>query len=122
LAKLEAKRPAEPVRVTITRQIVGGGARRDSEALEVVQTVRRARLSRLEARQKDTPGDVIGFFEADLQAGVWREIEGGQGRTLPLSPEDFEKGGRLAESGGALLMLAPIHPAKVIVGVSWGDL
>lgn len=85
-------------------------------------TGRRGRLARLEARQKDKPGDMVGIFEADLQAGVWREVEGGAGRTVPLSPEDFENGGRLEAAGGALLMLAPVHPAKVIAGVSWGDL
>lgn len=38
---LEAVRPSEPVRVVITRRIVGGGAREEGEALRVVRTERR---------------------------------------------------------------------------------
>lgn len=41
LAKLEARRPPELVRVTITRQVVGGGAREDGEGLDVVRVERR---------------------------------------------------------------------------------
>lgn len=82
---------------------------------------RRGRLARLEARRKEGAGDMVGIFEADLQAGLWREA-GGQGRTLPLSPEDFGEGGRLEGAGGALLMLAPAGGSKVIANVTAADL
>ncbi len=65
---------------------------------------------------------MVGIFEADLQAGVWREVEGGAGRTLPLSLEDFAEGGRLEAAGGALLMLAPAGGSKIIAGISGADL
>lgn len=41
LAQLEEARPGRAVRVVITRHIVGGGARKDDEALTVTQVVRR---------------------------------------------------------------------------------
>ena len=41
LTALEAMRPPEPVRVVITRRIVGGGARQEGEGLEVVRIERR---------------------------------------------------------------------------------
>ncbi|AHX26512.1 hypothetical protein DEDE109153_01085 [Deinococcus deserti] len=84
---------------------------------------RRGRLTKLEARRsEEDAGDMMGIFEADLEAGVWREIAGGQGRTLPLSPEDLREAGSLHTAGGGLLMLAPAGGAKVISGVYWGDL
>lgn len=80
-------------------------------------TGRRARLARLEDRRReDAPGDVLGIFAADAGAGVWREKEGGQGRTLPLSPEDQTAADGLASTGGALLMYAPVGGAKFIDG------
>lgn len=66
----------------------------------------RLRLSRLEAQQRDSaPGEMLGVFEADAAAGVWREQAGGMGRTLPL--EDQEEAAELAATGGVLLMYAP---------------
>ena len=71
-------------------------------------TGRRARLARLEDRRREeTPGDVLGIFAADAGAGLWRETEGGAGRTLTLSPEDHAEAVGLEAIGGALLMYAP---------------
>lgn len=80
-------------------------------------TGRRLRLSRLEAQQRaSAPGDTLGIFEADAAAGVWREQEGGMGRTLPLCAEDQEEAAELATTGGVLLMYAPIGDARTIDG------
>lgn len=84
---------------------------------------RRGRLAKLEARRsEEDAGDMVGIFEADLEAGVWREVKGGQGRTLPLSKEDLQEAGSLHAAGGGLLMLAPAGGSKVIAGISGGDL
>lgn len=87
-------------------------------------TGRRGRLARLEARRREEgAGDMIGIFEADLHAGVWRELEGGAGRTLPLSPEDLQEAGSLTAAGGGLLMLAPLPGhSKIIPGLQGADL
>lgn len=81
-------------------------------------TGRRGRLAKLEARAKKQDAlKAGGRFDADPVAGVWREAEGGQGRTFPFSPEDLPEG----ESVGALY-LGPDGSAKVYAGVTWGDL
>ena len=85
---------------------------------------RRGRLSRLEARRKEEAGDVVGIFEADPVAGVWREVNAptGRVRVLPLSPEELREAEGQAAAGGGLLFLAPVCHSKVIPGVTWGDL
>lgn len=78
---------------------------------------RLARLRKLEAGRVEV-GDVLGFFYADLGAGVWKE-DGGQGRTLPMTPEEAAD---VEACGGAALMLAPVGPPKMLAGLRPGDL
>ncbi len=84
-------------------------------------TGRRRRLAQLEASRQKEDRDVYGIFEADPMAGVWREV-GGQGRTLPLSPEDLQAAGAAQAAGSGLLILSPVGAPKLLKGVRWGDL
>lgn len=81
---------------------------------------KRGRVARLEARRREDAGDMVGIFEADLGAGVWREMNGA-GRTIPLSPDDLREAGAAHAAGGGLLIVAPVG-CKVIPGVQWGDI
>lgn len=74
-------------------------------------TGRRTRLARLEAQQ-GLEGQTGGVFEADLDAGLWREKRGG--RTLPLDPATLEG------EAVAVLLLNPRGPSKIILGIE-GD-
>lgn len=84
-------------------------------------TARRRRLAQLEEAQRKEDRDVYGIFEADPAAGVWREV-GGQGRALPLSPEEIQEAGAAQAAGSGLLILAPVGAPKLLKGVRWGDL
>lgn len=84
-------------------------------------TGRRRRLAQPEASRQKEDRDVCGIFEADPVAGVWHEV-GGQGRTLPLSPEDLHAAGAAQAAGSGLLILAPVGTPKILKGVRWGDL
>lgn len=84
-------------------------------------TGRRRRLAQLEEARQKEDRDVYGIFEADPMGGVWREIEG-QGRTLPLSPEELQAAGAAQAAGSGLLILAPVGAPKILAGVRWGDL
>lgn len=77
-------------------------------------TGRRARLVRLEAQQRDSGQTAAGVFEADLTAGVWREIDGG--RTLPLEPDSLQG------EGAGVLLFNPRGESKIILGISGGEL
>ncbi|THF86139.1 hypothetical protein E7T09_12985 [Deinococcus sp. KSM4-11] len=83
-------------------------------------TGQRSRVARLEGQRKEDGGDVLGIFEADIDAGLWREVNGN--RTLPLSPEDLQDAGSADAAGTGLLMLAPVGTSKVLADVSWEDL
>lgn len=84
-------------------------------------TGRRRRLAQLEEARQKEDRDVYGIFEADPVAGVWREVEG-QGRILPLSPEDLQEAEAAQAAGSGLLILAPVGAPKILKGVRWGDL
>lgn len=79
---------------------------------------RRGRLARLEARRRKDAPDGGGLFDADALAGVWREV-GGRGRVFPLSPEDLEVNGE-----ACTVACLSLHGgrAKIMAGISWGDL
>lgn len=84
-------------------------------------TGRRRRLAQLEEARRQEDRDVYGIFEADPVGGMWREV-GGQGRMLPLSPEDLQAAGAAQAAGSGLLILAPVGEPKMLKGVRWGDL
>lgn len=78
------------------------------------------RLDALEARLRAAEDvEQIGFYEADVQAGVWRDTLTGE--TRPMSPAELEGAREHAENGAGLLLLGPLPGApKIIWGVD-GD-
>lgn len=79
---------------------------------------RRTRVARLESQRTEEGGGVIGIFEADVDAGLWREVNGS--RTLPLSPEDLLEGHQAGGTG--LLLLAPAGTSMMPVNLSSEEL
>ncbi|WP_293909885.1 hypothetical protein [Deinococcus sp.] len=86
-------------------------------------TGRARRLTRLEAQQRSSHAvEQIGIYEADLAAGVWRDIHTGKAGPA-LSAEDLATGGELAQSGGGLLLYSPLPGrSKIIPGLQAADL
>jgi hypothetical protein len=83
-------------------------------------TGQRGRLAKLEARRREAEDlEVIGFFEADPDAGLWREMNTGQ--TRPMSPDEIEEA---RASGGGMLMLSPLpdRSRKLVYGVRAAEL
>ena len=74
------------------------------------------RLARLEVRRQAVGG---GFFEADPDAGLWREVN--TGSTRPMTPEEVQEA---RDSGGGMLMLSPLpdRSKKLIYGVRAADI
>jgi len=76
-------------------------------------------VEKLEA-QRQTAEDlqVIGFFEADPEAGLWRDVH--NGRERPMTPEEVA---HAREAKGGMLMLGPLPGrSKIIYGVSPSEL
>lgn len=82
-------------------------------------TGQRGRLKKLEAQsQAEEDLQVIGFFDADPEAGLWRDVH--NGRERPMTPEEVAHA-REAKSG--MLMLGPLPGrSKIIYGVSAREL
>ena len=73
----------------------------------------RARLSKLEARTG--PASAGHFWEADLAAGLWREVHTGQAGPA-LSEAEHQR----AQDAGGLLLTFP--GGKVYAGLRWRDI
>ncbi|WP_407569110.1 hypothetical protein [Deinococcus altitudinis] len=78
----------------------------------------RGRVAKLEAQRRETEAlEVIGFFEADTDAGLWVDVH--HGRTRPMTAEEIDEVRQASEVGGAILILSPLpgHGRKLIYGV-----
>jgi len=83
----------------------------------------RGRLAKLEAAAKEAEDlEMIGFFDADLDAGVWRDVH--HGHTRPMTPEEQAEARQASEAGGAILILGPLpgRSRKLVYGVRAADL
>ncbi|WP_407543711.1 hypothetical protein Q0M94_28000 (plasmid) [Deinococcus radiomollis] len=66
--------------------------------------------------------EVVGFFEADLDAGLWVDVH--HGRTRPMTPEEIDEARQASEAGSAILILGPLpgRDRKLIYGVRAVDI
>lgn len=83
----------------------------------------RGRVAKLEARRRETEDlEVIGFFEADLDAGLWVDIH--HGRTRPMTQEEIDGARQASAAGSAILILGPLpdRSRKLVYGVRVADL
>ena len=83
---------------------------------------RRGRLERLEAQMRERvgPEDVLDFYGADLERGVWVGLHSGQER--PMSEEEQAQARAASETGGAFMILGALGPAKPVYGVGAEEL
>jgi len=83
----------------------------------------RGRLGKLEAKARNAEDlELMGFFDADLDAGLWRDVH--HGHTRPMTPEEQAEARQASEAGGAILILGPLpsRSRKVVYGVRAADL
>jgi len=86
-------------------------------------TGQRGRLAKLEARRRAVEDlEVIGFFEADPDAGLWRDVH--HGLTRLMTPEEQAEARQASEADGAILILGPLpgRSRKLIYGVRAAEL
>jgi hypothetical protein len=83
----------------------------------------RGRLGKLEARRREADDvEAVGFFEADLDAGLWVDMH--HGRTRPMAPEEIDEARQASAAGGACMFLGPLpdRSKKIIYGVRLADI
>ena len=78
----------------------------------------RSRLGKLEAKQQESEAvEVVGFFEADTDAGLWVDVH--HGRTRSMTAEEIDEAWQANAAGSAILILGPLpgRDRKLVYGV-----
>lgn len=86
-------------------------------------TGQRSRVAKLEARRRETEDlEVVGFFEADIDAGLCVDVH--HGRTRPMTTEEVDEARQASEAGSAILILGPLpgRDRKLTYGVRAADI